>query len=262
MNSVINIYKPVGKTPLEVIRQIKSIFPEYTHETLGYAGRLDPMAEGVLLVLKGEENKKRKEYERYDKKYSFEVLFGVETDTYDILGLLSRIQNISENLPLQQLQRYINEYIGTWEQPYPPYSSPRVNGRPLFYWARHNALDTIKIPSKKITVHSLEMEALHKMTSSHLLSYIEKKISTIQGDFRQSDILKLWRNELSSLSCSFTYARFAIECSSGLYIRSLAHDLGKKLNTDAIALSITRTAVGPYLLSQSLRIRDTSEKTK
>jgi len=51
-----------------------------------YAGRLDPMAHGVLVLLVGEENKKREKYEKFVKEYLFQCIFGVATDTYDILG--------------------------------------------------------------------------------------------------------------------------------------------------------------------------------
>src|SRR5215475_6674711 len=39
-------------------------------------------------------------------------------------------------------------------------------------------------------------------------------------------------------------ARFVIECSSGTYIRSLAHEMGQKLGCGAHLAEITRTAVG------------------
>ena len=60
---VLNLYKPQGVTPLELIDRFRQKHPEYKDEKLGYAGRLDPMAEGILLVLVGDENKKRKTYE-------------------------------------------------------------------------------------------------------------------------------------------------------------------------------------------------------
>ena len=51
-----------------------------------YAGRLDPMASGLLIVLAGEETKNKEKYLNLDKEYLFEVLFGFKTVTYDFLG--------------------------------------------------------------------------------------------------------------------------------------------------------------------------------
>src|SRR3989344_5566750 len=87
MKKVISLYKPVGKTPLQCIRAFQSKFPEYKNVTLSYAGRLDPMAEGLLLILVAAENEKRSIYQDMDKTYDFTVLFGITTDSYDLLGI-------------------------------------------------------------------------------------------------------------------------------------------------------------------------------
>lgn len=47
-------------------------------------------------------------------------------------------------------------------------------------------------------------------------------------------------------------ARFSIECSSGTYIRSLAHEMGQKLGCGAHLSEITRTAVGEFSLEQAV----------
>ena len=88
MNKIINIYKPISLTPLQVVEKFKEQFPEYAESKISYAGRLDPLAEGVLILLIDEENKNREKYQRLDKEYEFEVLFGVATDTYDLLGIV------------------------------------------------------------------------------------------------------------------------------------------------------------------------------
>ena len=48
------------------------------------------MASGKLLILIGDECKNQKKYFGLDKEYEFEVLFGVESDTGDVLGLISK----------------------------------------------------------------------------------------------------------------------------------------------------------------------------
>src|SRR6185436_12995765 len=83
---MILLHKPLGLSPLEVIKLFKQQNFEYASATISYAGRLDPMADGLLLLLVNEENTQRKLYEALPKTYEFTVLLGVETDTYDILG--------------------------------------------------------------------------------------------------------------------------------------------------------------------------------
>jgi len=54
-------------------------------------------------------------------------------------------------------------------------------------------------------------------------------------------------------------ARFIIECSSGTYIRSLAHDMGQKLGCGAHLSEICRTAVGEFSLDQTITLDELVE---
>jgi len=47
-----------------------------------------------------------------------------------------------------------------------------------------------------------------------------------------------------------------IKCSSGTFVRSLAHELGEKLKTGGILVSLVRTAVGEYRVEDSVKIED------
>lgn len=57
-------------------------------------------------------------------------------------------------------------------------------------------------------------------------------------------------------------ARFEIECSSGTYIRSLAHDMGQKLGCGAHLAEITRTAVGEFSLDQAIKVEELAEAAR
>lgn len=53
---------------------------------------------------------------------------------------------------------------------------------------------------------------------------------------------------------------FKVRCSKGTYIRSLAHDLGKKLNSGASLLSLRRTAIGEHRVEDALKIAELVER--
>lgn len=57
-------------------------------------------------------------------------------------------------------------------------------------------------------------------------------------------------------------ARFVIECSSGTYIRSLAHEMGQKLGCGAHLAEITRTAVGEFSLEQAIPLEELAEASR
>jgi tRNA pseudouridine55 synthase len=57
-------------------------------------------------------------------------------------------------------------------------------------------------------------------------------------------------------------ARFSMECSSGTYVRSLAHDMGKNLGCGAHLTEISRTAVGEFSIEQAMAIEEIAEAAR
>jgi tRNA pseudouridine55 synthase len=54
-------------------------------------------------------------------------------------------------------------------------------------------------------------------------------------------------------------ARFVIECSSGTYIRSLAHEMGQRLGCGAHLAEISRLAVGEFSLDLAIKLEELAE---
>jgi tRNA pseudouridine55 synthase len=254
---MILLNKPVGQTPLQALDKLRLNTPELKDVKLSYAGRLDPMAEGLMLVLVGEENKDREKYLGLDKEYEVEILFGMETDTYDILGLVNLNESeknpalLAENLQgefadkADFLSDSLSSLIGKIKLPYPPYSSKPVDGIPLFQWARDGRLGEIEIPNQDSFINSIELLNLYKIDRSKLVKYILESIQKVVGDFRQDEILASWKKYFEdSVDSEFSVAKIKIACQSGAYMRSIAHELGRMLKTKAIALSIKRTRIG------------------
>ncbi len=273
MRYIIPIYKPLGMTPFEVINIFKDRRPIYKNETISYAGRLDPMAEGLLLLLVGDENKKRKNYEDLQKTYEFRVLLGIETDTYDILGKIVHVpssifhldQAFKENqvfMSLEngklQMENLLHSFTGKKMQAYPPYSSKTVSGKPLYWWARQNRLDEIETPRKEIEIYSLELLAKEKIMIQELRFLIQERISKVNGDFRQKEILREWNKFFNDITLkqynNFPVMHCRVTCSSGTYVRSLSHEIGKQLGASGIALQIIRTKVGEYTIEEAFRL--------
>lgn len=254
MEKLIVLDKPVGLTPLQLIRIFQKQYPHYGKMKLGYVGRLDPMAEGVLLVLCGDENKQKKAYEKLPKTYTFAVLFGIATDTYDQLGLVTKTPPVSLTTVSTQLPAIIEQIQTKKEQVYPPYSSRTVQGKPLFWWARQKKLSDISIPTHQITINDLRMKTLRTIDSETVAKQITKNIHRVTGNFRQVACLTAWQSYFSKHREPLVTATCQITCSSGTYIRSICHDMGELLGTGAIALQITRVAVGPYTRSNALAL--------
>ena len=242
---MINVYKPVGISPLDVIKLLQEKNPEYRGVSVTYAGRLDPLAEGVLLLLAGEEVHKKEEYMKLDKEYEAEMLFGFETDTYDILGIPQPVEVFKKTL--ESAKREIGNLKGEISLPLPSYSSYKINGKPLFMWAREGKLDEIEIPERTTQIHDTEVLDSYEVSSEELLKKITEKINLVKGDFRQEEILNKWQEVLNKENKYFL-AKVKFNVSSGTYIRSIAHSLG------GVLLGLTRTKVGDFDIKNSIKI--------
>lgn len=89
MEKYVVLEKQIGETPLSCAEAWRAAAGVAASVPLAYAGRLDPMASGKLLILIGDECKNQTTYHGLDKGYDFSVLFGIESDSLDVLGRLS-----------------------------------------------------------------------------------------------------------------------------------------------------------------------------
>ncbi|MEK9201429.1 MAG: hypothetical protein AAB944_00495, partial [Patescibacteria group bacterium] len=194
---IINLYKHVGETPIERIFRLKKESPSYADAILSYVGRLDPMAEGVLLVVIGEENKNREKYLSFSKEYVAEILWGFETDSYDLLGIVEKsiALDVTHEFELK-IEKEVSKLLGHMEQAYPPYSSKTVEGKALWQWAREGKISEISIPTKEINIESVFVISHNSIRGGVLKETIEAKIAKAKGDFRQKEILGRWQKVL------------------------------------------------------------------
>ena len=246
---VIISFKEVGETPLEVIDTLKRETDELKGVPITYAGRLDPMAEGVLLLLIGDEVHSKEDYLKLDKVYSFEVLFGFSTDTFDVLGKITDSED--GTLSESAIENAVKKVKGIQTLYYPPYSSKTVDGKPLFKWAREGRLHEITLPSRSVKIKKLIFEEIYKIGVEELLATINSNIDKVNGDFRQEEIKELWSAYIeNSMMEEFQVGTFTLECSSGTYVRAIVDELSNILDVPATTFHIKRVSVGDYRVEE------------
>lgn len=245
---MIRVYKPVGMTPLECITSLQARDASLAGVTLSYAGRLDPMAEGLVLILVGDENKQRDQYLKLDKKYEVEMILGIETDSFDVLGV--PVGKSHSYVNEEKIQDVLKGFEGMIDQHFPPFSSKTVKGKPLYWWAREKRLNEIAIPSEMRIIYDIQFNDMHHISRDEMYHEIKQRLKSVHGNFRQDIIKDSWErlcaDENKSLPYQFSRIRFTVSCSSGTYIRSLVDDIGKKLNTGAFVISLVRTSIGEF----------------
>ena len=301
IQSVLTLYKNRGETPLECLERFKKDNPEYKDEKMTYAGRLDPLAEGVLLVLVGDECKNKEKYLGLDKEYEVDVLFGFATDTYDILGKVTLVSDENCVIPAEAgiqansiqpglprfarndtMNKLLNSFIGRFSQKYPKYASKNIKSilkarsGDSFLCEQSEAIQD----NKEVEIKSIEFLGERTISKNDLEKYIIDSVNLVKGDFRQKEILDIWKNTLAVIpakagiqansinldSClrrndntsqglirengrmmnnnEFQIISIRVNCTSGTYMRSLANSIGEKVGIPALALNINRTKIG------------------
>ena len=254
MRKYVTLEKEVGETPLAALEKYRSKHPKLAGIPMAYAGRLDPMASGKLLILIGDECKVQEKYHGLDKEYEFSVLFGVSSDTGDVLGRLSH-RSPSD---VQNLAEIAKEFEGAISFPYPHFSSKTVGGKPLHVWTLEGKLDEIEIPTYTAKVYRLKLLRTETKTGTKIANEALSKIETIPPvteeskalgrDFRREDVRKDWKEFKEAHGTeTYTIAHFSCISGSGAYMRTLAEEIAKKVGTEGLAHSIHRTKIGRYL---------------
>ena len=146
------VNKPVGVTSHDVVEVVRR---KLGIRRVGHTGTLDPMAEGLLVLLIGPATKRQYALQRHAKLYEAAVELGVKTDTGDATGA------VIQQAPVPVLDRRFVEdalasFLGTSAQRPPAYSAVKVQGRPAYWWARRHR--PIELPDR--TVHLSDVQLL------------------------------------------------------------------------------------------------------
>ncbi len=250
------IEKLVGETPLQALLTFKSNNIEYKDLPLTYAGRLDPMASGKLLILSGEECKKRKKYDNLDKEYEFEILLGVKSDTGDVLGLVCNCSADSKkDTSIEEAHEAGQSFLGKHRIPYPVFSSKVFKGKPLFWHALQKSMKKEDIPYTSIKIKKITFLESYFLDASQLERRIIDKINLLkisakksrpENDFRKDEVIKNWQTFFLKERAEFQILKFGVVVGTGTYIRSLAPMIAEKLKSCGLAFSIHRTKIGRY----------------
>lgn len=148
-NGILNINKPEGWTSQDVVAKIRG---RLHIRRVGHTGTLDPMATGVLPVCFGKATRIIEYYDDDFKTYEAEMKLGMVTDTLDITGMVLETKpvDVSEEDVIQT----IDSFRGWITQVPPKYSALKVNGKPLYKYAREGV--EVEIKSRKIYVADIQ----------------------------------------------------------------------------------------------------------
>lgn len=148
-NGILNINKPEGWTSQDVVAKLRG---RLHIRRVGHTGTLDPMATGVLPVCFGKATRIIEYYDDDFKTYEAEMKLGMVTDTLDITGTV--LETKSVDVSEEDVIQAIDSFRGWITQIPPKYSALKVNGKPLYKYAREGV--EVEIKSRKIYVADIQ----------------------------------------------------------------------------------------------------------
>ena len=123
---------------------------------MGHGGTLDPLATGVLILGLGQGTKELNKFLTCTKTYETVVLFGASTDTYDRVGRILTKRAYDE-ITREKVEAALEDFRGTFRQMPPLYSALKMNGKPLYEYAREGLSIPREIETREVEVSELEL---------------------------------------------------------------------------------------------------------
>lgn len=124
---VITVYKYQFHTCLEALEEARKSYGIPEDVPMTYVGRLDPMAEGQMMILIGDECKNKDAYLDRNKTYQARIILGIGTDTLDAFGVIDReVVSYPEDKVVEIAEgaaEIFKTFIGKHRFPYPKYST-------------------------------------------------------------------------------------------------------------------------------------------
>lgn len=210
---ILNLYKPKGISSFNFINRVKK---KFGYQKIGHAGTLDPLAEGVLVVLTDKDTKRQNEFTKQSKVYVAKVLLGAFSESFDRekpLIFSEKAPNIQE---IEITQTLISLH-GELSIPAPIYSAKLISGKRLYKYAKQGVTE-INLPIVTSQIEEIKLLKLSKLKHDHNF---------------------------------YPLLEIEVSCSSGTYIRSLANLIGEKLRTKGVLYSLKRTQVGDFKIEDS-----------
>jgi len=188
-----------------------------SERNVGHLGTLDPMATGLTVCAVG--NKALKVVEFFNelpKEYIADITFGAVSSTYDAEGMIEKVEQ-KPGWTIPTIEEVKRIILD------------KFSGKITQVPPAHSA---IKIDGKRAYEMARKGEEVVMKSRT-----VEIKVCEI-------------------LQYEYPYLQLRVECSSGTYIRSLAHDLGQMLRSGAHLSGLRRTKVGHWDIVDSVKPED------
>lgn len=123
---------------------------------MGHGGTLDPLATGVLILGVGKGTKSLSNFITCTKTYETVVVFGASTDTYDRVGRIVKKSRYDE-VTRPVVEKALEGFRGKYKQMPPLFAALKMDGKPIYEYAREGKPLPREIEMRDVEVSELEM---------------------------------------------------------------------------------------------------------
>lgn len=150
MDKILLIDKPSGISSFDVIRRLRN---KIGMQRMGYAGTLDPLATGLLIIGIGDATKNLDNYVSLSKEYEVLIEFGKNSTTYDADGEISN--GVLRGVDRKEFENVLKNFIGEILQMPPIFSAKKIKGVRAYDLARKGK--EVKLEPKSIKIYKIEI---------------------------------------------------------------------------------------------------------
>ena len=233
VDGVLLLDKPRGLTSQQAVSRAKRLF---NARKAGHTGTLDPLADGLLPIGFGEATKFSQFLLDADKRYLATLRLGATTTTGDAEGEVISELPVAVN-PVQ-LSAVLLRFIGPQQQIPPMHAAIKIDGKPLYAYAR--AGETIVREPRSIIINDIQ-----------LLDFIDKILKVRVSCSKGTYIRVLAEDIGAALGCGAHLVALTREAAGGLDLANtvsmgdletmtLPQRMKRLLPADTFALSLPR----------------------
>ncbi|MBN9503856.1 MAG: tRNA pseudouridine(55) synthase TruB [Armatimonadetes bacterium 55-13] len=151
MLGIILINKEKGCTSHDVVNAVRR---KFSTRRVGHAGTLDPLATGLLVVAVGPATRFLQYLPLEPKEYVAQIKFGKATSTFDEEGEVTSEGPVPDDLS-GAIQEVMPQFLGLISQLPPMYSAVKIDGKPLYHYARQGK--TLEREPRRVHIEQFEI---------------------------------------------------------------------------------------------------------
>ncbi|KAI0263345.1 pseudouridylate synthase 4 [Gloeopeniophorella convolvens] len=274
LSGLFGVTKPSGPTSMHIVNQLKRLVsnsrlfveadkPEKMagkrktrkdRVKIGQGGTLDPLADGVLVVGVGKGTKRLNDFLDCAKEYRTTCLLGCETDSYDSEG--ARVRTAPwRQVTREKVEDALAQFRGEIQQAPPIFSALKMDGMPLYDYARKGIPLPRPIEKRPVTVHALDLVEWKagdhpyrwpaKAFSAEQKKALAQSLAGVSPDAPVEDDVAEGEPTPDEVPTAFV---LSMRVSGGTYVRSIVHDLAHALGSAGHVVTLTRSRQKDYVL--------------